>query len=190
MRINTNDKVMIVNPEGVLARFEGKTGTVERIYPELIPPIAIVKFEEDETVRFDVSVKVPVENLAKVELETEIREGAKMISRDEFKKAIEKVAHLDNIFTGEFSDPMSSFIKGITTMVVGDFVRDAIFKDKDVVYMTEDELVSEIWSACNPVTLSENVKKGMPASKCMHVSITAMIGLETVVEILFGRSND
>jgi hypothetical protein len=190
MKINVDDKVKIVKAEGVLVRYEDKIGKVDRIYYETTPPIAIVKFEGEECI----FTKVPLENLVKVEIEAqvetaEIREGAKKISRDEFRAAIESVIRPENILT-ENSDGMSAFVRGVTTMIVGDAVETAIFKDADGVVMTEDEFISELWSACNPVALSESVKKGVSASKCITVAITALIGLDEVVGILFGGSDD
>lgn len=191
MRINVDDKVKIVNVEGVLARYEDKIGKVDRIFYETIPPIAIVQFDGEDCI----FTKVPLVNLVKVEIEaqvetaSEIPEGAKKISRAEFRAALERVTHPNNIFT-ERSGGMSAFVRGVTTMIVGEAVETAIFKDADGVVMTEDEFVSELWSACNPVAISESVKKGMPASNCIHVALTALIGLEDVVEILFGGSDD
>lgn len=192
MKFNIGDTVRVVEAPLDLSEFIGKIGKVEKLFTELNPPIAYVLFEEDETVARSVGFKVPLAHLEKIEIQeetvTEISEGARKISRDEFRAAIETVTHPSNIFT-ENSGGMSAFVRGVTTMIVGDAVETAIFKDADGVVMTEDEFVSELWSACNPVALSEGVKKGMSASKCITVAITALIGLEDVVEILFGGSN-
>lgn len=187
--IHENDLVKIVNPEGNLADLAEEIGKVERVYATLDCPIAVVTFEDGYYARA-ITVKVPLDNLEKVEIAPEIPEGAKQISRAEFKAALEKVTHPDNIFSERSGGGMSALVRGMTIMIVGNKVENAIFKDQDGVVMTEDEFISELWTACNPVTLSEGIDKGMSANRCFTVAIGAIIGLEEIVEILFGGSDD
>ena len=84
---------------------------------------------------------------------------------------------------------MSDFLRSITTMIVGKKVAEKIFEDRDVIVMTEDELISALWSACDPVSVSENIDKKMSPRKCITIAMTAMISFEEIVGTLFGADN-
>lgn len=179
MKINIDDKVMIANPEGALARFDGKTGTVERIYPEVIPPIAIVKFEDDETVAFSMSVKVPVENLIKVEIEVkiEIPEGAKQITKAEFMDAITQVTKPDKIVEKVGED--KGMLVGIACLVSGIKLAEKLFKETEVIVITKDQLLHEIAASATDED-----------PKFMIVALMNSLILRGIVDVFFSDVSD
>lgn len=194
MSIKENDRVRVIKAEGELSPLIGASGTVKRIYELGTGDIAAVQIIPDETIAREIFVKLPVENLEKVgpqeNRETEIPEGAKQIFKADFEAALKRVTSPDHAFGDKSRDPMAGFLASITTMIVGKEVTEKIFEDQDVIVMTEDELISALWSACNPVSVYESVDKKMSPRKCITVAMTAMISFEEIVGIIFGGSND
>lgn len=192
MSIKENDRVKVIKAEGELSPLIGATGTVKRIYELSAGDIAAVQIIPDETIAREIFVKLPVENLEKVgpqeNRETEIPEGAKRITKADFEAALAEITSPEKMHESG-SNLLGTFTRIMTAKIIGDSVRDKIFEDQDVVIMTEEEFISTLWKACDPVTTSESVKKGLSARKCVHVAITAMIGLEEIVGIIFGGSN-
>lgn len=191
MSIKVNDRVKVVQADGELSPLVGATGEVIRIY-DLSRTIAAVKITPDETIAREIIVKLPVEYLKKVgspTQETEIPEGAKQISEADFETALEELTSPEKVLSGG-DNAMVGFTRLLTAKLVGHGVKKKIFKDRDVVVMTEEEFSVALWDACNPVAVDETTGNKMGADKTLRISITAIITLEEIVGILFGGSND
>lgn len=177
MKIKVNDEVVIVSNEFPLTRFVGRVGIVDRMYEDIIPQTAIVRFSEFET------VKVPVMYLEKVapqkKSSDELFGGAKRITRDDFAQAVAKVTRPK--FTGNMSD----LIGTMTASISGMDITDKLFNDRDEVVMTEDQLVMALWDGCAPKNMSEIIDRKMSFAQCMDVSLTNLITLRDIVKILF-----
>lgn len=195
MNIKINDKVMIVNAEGVLERFNGKVGRVDRIYYEVTPPVAMVVFEYEPGIAFNEMVKVSVDNLAKVEpqenqeVESDIPEGAREISKDDFDAALKTVTDPKNHPAGIIeSNPMASLMGSMVGVIVGKTIESDIFGDQDVITITEEELLATIWDGCNPVKMEKILNGKKPAKECAYMSLSAMMTLQNIPGVLFGES--
>jgi hypothetical protein len=177
MNIKVNDEVVIVSNDFPFARFVGNVGTVVRMYEEVIPPTAIVKFSEFET------VKVPVMYLEKVapqeKSSDEIPEGAKRITRGDFARAVTEVT------CPKFTGKMSDLIGTMSATIVGMDITQKLFNDRDEVVMTEDQLVATLWDGCAPENVCETVNREMSFTQCMGVSLASIVTLRDIVEILF-----
>lgn len=190
MSIKVNDKVRVDTSMGYLSNVMGLTGTVIQVYDFLVP-MAIVKFENGITAKVEVSnlIKVEAQENQEAKLVTpEIPEGAKRITKSDFEAALMAVANP----VGGMSErnPMAVFVGSMTAMIVGKNVAAKIFKDQDSVVMTEDQFTAALWDGCNPENVSESVGEKIPVSKCMRVSITAIISLENIVGVLFSDNSD
>lgn len=184
MAIRENATVNVIG-----GSYKGRTGKVVKIYD--YADIAVVSFDDNGDlgkVLLSELVEIQPQESRIVDVKIEIPEGAKTISRADFDAALAEITSPEKM-RGSESNLMATFTRIMTARVVGDSVRDKLFEDQDVVVMTEEEFISALWTACNPVTISESVKKGVYARGCIHVAITAMIGLEEIVGILFGAEN-
>lgn len=190
MNINVNDRVRVIRADGELIPLIGAIGEVDRIHELATGRIAIVKIIPDETCYREIVVKFPVENLEKVEPKTEIPEGAKQISEADFEAALKELTDPEKMLSGKSGNPMVGFTRLLTAKLVGDGVKKRVFEDQDVVVMTEEEFSVALWDACNPVAVDEFTGNKMGAAKTLKVSITTIITLEEIVDILFGGSND
>lgn len=185
MSIKENDRVRIIRAEGELAPLIGAIGEVERIHDLSTGRIAIVKIIPDENVAREIVVKFRVENLEKVEPKAEIPEGAKQITKADFEAAIEEITSPEKALSGG-SNPMATLTEIMTAKIVGDGVKDKIFKDQDAIVMTADDFVVALWDACNPSTVDETAGNKLGVRKTVKIAITAIICLEEIVDILFG----
>lgn len=185
MAIHENSTVKVIG-----GFYDGKTGKVLSVYPNV--DIAVVSFHDNGDVgkvSLSALVEIQAQESKIVDVKIEIPEGAKKISRADFDAALKRVTSPDHVLGDNSRDPMGGFMRSITTMIVAKNVGDEIFKDQDVVIMMEDEFISALWSACNPISVAENVQKKVSARKCMTITMTALIGFEEVVAILFGAEN-
>lgn len=184
MAIKENATVMVIDGIHV-----GKTGKVTMVYD--YADIAVVSFDDNGDlgkVSLSALVEVQPQESRIVDVKIEFPEGAKKISRADFDAALVEITSPEKMLESN-SNPMSAFAQIMTAKIMGDSVRDKIFEDQDAVIMTEEEFVSGLWGACDPTATSESVKKGLSARECIRVAITAMIGLEEIVGILFGAEN-
>lgn len=192
MSIKENDRVQVIKAEGELSPLVGAIGEVIRIYELGAGNIAAVRIIPDETIAREIVVKLPVENLEKVAAqtqETEIPEGAKQISKADFEAALDEITSPEKILSSG-SNSMVGFTKLLTAKIVGDNVKNELFKDQDVIVVTEEEFIVALWNACNPISVDGTTGNKMGARKTVKISITAIISLEEIVDILFGGSND
>lgn len=181
MAIRENATVKVIG-----GSFEGRTGKVVKIHD--FAGIAVVSFDDNGDLgKVEIAhlVEIQPQESRIVDVKIEIPEGAKKISRADFEAALAEITSPEKMLKSD-SNPMGTIVQLMTAKIIGDSVRDKLFKDLDVVVMTEEEFISALWTACDPVTISESVKKGLLARSCIHVAITAMIGLEEIVGILFG----
>ena len=190
MSIKENDRVQVIKADGELSPLVGAIGEVIRVYELGAGNIAAVRIIPDETIAREIVVKLPVENLEKVKAqtqETEIPEGAKQISKEDFEAALAEITSPEKMLG---SNSVVSFTKLLTAKIVGDNVKNELFKDQDVIVVTEEEFIVALWNACNPLSVDGTTGNKMGARKTVKISITAIISLEEIVDILFGGSND
>jgi hypothetical protein len=162
--------------------FKDRAGKVVRVYDDLIIPVAIVEFSETLTAKIPIVYLIEIKEQAKEPVkEPEIPEGAKRITRNDFTQAITDATC--PAFNGEFSDLIGS----MSASIVGMEMTDNLFKDQDVIIMTEDQLVAALWDGCSPVNVDESVGSRMGLYKSLTVSITAIMKLRKLVEILFSE---
>ena len=178
MRIKENDKVKVVVGTRYYDILGNQIGRVLRTY-DVADGIAIVEFPEGMTVKLSLEEVVKFESKPQ---ETNIPEGAKLITRKAFDKAVIVSAY-------DTMDP-KKFIGSLTGAIVGRNIGKKIFESEDAVYMTRDQYVGTLWDGCNPVILGASVDNQMSVDKCVHVSISAMLALENTIDILFGESEE
>lgn len=163
--------------------YEGKTGKINSVHPEA--GVAIVSFEENGDVG-----KVNLSDLIEIQAQPEekapeIPEGAKQISRADFDKAIDDLVSPARIlFSG--GNPHTVVAKLSAIMASRRIVGDKIFDGATSVVMTEDEFVSALWIACDPRNMIPGDKSCVSAHRLTKLAVAMVIGLEEVVEILFG----
>ena len=87
-------------------------------------------------------------------------------------------------------DPMFNLSRLLTARMVGESVRDQIFKDQDSVVMTEDDFTVALWNTSNPVAVAEKMKNKMSVSKTARISVVAFSTLMGITEILYAGEND
>lgn len=189
MKINVNDKVLIASADPVFNSYNSKIGVVKRIYTEVNPPIAYVEIEEDPAIASTVGFKVPLADLVAIEPKSDIPEGAREITKDDFDEALKSVTNPAAAFADTKLDPMGNLFKIMTAKIVGDNAKNEIFRDHDSVVMIEDQFVVALWNACDPVTVAEQTGKKMSARKCMDVALAAFVSLRDIVSILFGSED-
>ena len=179
--IKENDRVKVVACENYLELFRNCTGKVTRIFETLAVPIAIVELENEN----GATIKVRVTDLVKIEVksqETEnVPEGAKLITKEAFDRAVMEA-------TLNAKSP-SRILGSLSATIVGHNIGNKIFESKDAVYMTKDQFIATLWDGCSPMNVGESIDNQMSGEKCLHISITAMIGLEQTIDILFGESD-
>lgn len=160
--------------------YEGKTGKINSVHPEA--GVAIVSFDDNGDVgKVNLSDLIEIQDQPE-EKAPEIPEGAKQISRADFDAALDRVS---NEVMRSGKNPMVGFTQIMTARLVADSVKVEIFRDQDVVTMTEDDFASALWDACNPATLRE--LNDMPTGgKVRRLAMVAYISFEEIVEILFG----
>lgn len=163
--------------------YEGKTGKINRTYPE--SGVAIVSFDENGDVG-----KVNLSDLIEIEAQPEekapeIPEGAKQISRVDFDKAVDDLVSPERIiFSG--GNAHATVAKLGAILASRRIVGDKIFNGATSVVMTEDEFVSALWIACDPRNMISGDKSCLSAHRMTKLAVATVIGLEEVVEILFG----
>lgn len=178
MSIRTNMNVKIVG-----GFHDGKTGKVVTIYPTI--DIAIVSLDDTGDV-----AKIPFSELIEIlpqekETRPEIPEGAKKISRDDYTHALLDATSPRNVNI----DSIGDLLAATSTLIIGNRISDEIFKDRDAVVMTEAEFISTLWDACRPAKVAEYGNYNEVDRGVTHVSITAIVGLEEIVGILFDADN-
>lgn len=166
--------------------YEGKTGKINSVHPEA--GVAIVSFDDNGDVG-----KVELAHLIEIQDQPEekapeipeIPEGAKQISRADFDKAIDDLVSPARIlFSG--GNPHAVVGKLGAILASRRTVADKIFNGATAVTMTEDEFISALWIACDPRNMIPGDKSCLSARRMTKLAVATVIGLEEVVEILFG----
>lgn len=173
MKVNTNDRVRVVRGDPAVREYTDNVGIVERTYPTI--EIAIVSFDNGCV------GKIHFSNLVKVETEPEenIPEGAKFITREAYNKALKKIT--------DASDS-KDIIATLLGVVVGNMISDKIFNDSEVVAMTKNQFIERLWSECSPVSISKFVNEETLIETDIYRSVTAIIVLKPMIDILFDES--
>lgn len=183
--MNIRENVTVNVMSGLYA---GMSGKVVKVYSGL--NIALVSFDDVDVVGkvslSSLEVVKPQETAA--EPKPEIPEGAKRISKTDFEETLAVVTDPRRLIEG--SDPMFNLSRILSAKIVGESVRDQIFKDQDSVVMTEDDLTVALWNASNPVAVAEKIKNKMPVSKTAKISVVAFSTLMEITEILYAGDND
>lgn len=187
MSIKVNDKVRIVDNE-CFSLYNGAVGEVLQVY-DVNPPVAYVVLDDNRA-----GFKIPVSSLVKIEprevvednKSLEIPTGAKQITKVDFGKALSEITSPERLLKS--NGGTADFTKLITAKIIGDKIKDIIFKDSDAVIMTEEEFILALWNACNPVLTNKIVADKMRVRDCVSVSVAGVIGLRDIIDILFGES--
>ena len=105
--------------------------------------------------------------------------GGKVITRDAYRDALMSLPK-----DKEKSGSVGAFLSAMTAVMTGKEIEERLFGEEDSIVVTEDEFALQIYDSCRPDTL---LKTKQPASmlEMLHVSITALIGLETFITKLF-----
>lgn len=182
--IKANDRVKVVVGTRYYDILGNQIGQVLRTYADISDGVAIVEFPEGMTVKiaFDELVKFEPKREETEEAKRDIPEGAKLITKEDFDKAIMEA-------TLSAKDPRR-LLGSLSGTVVGHNIGRKIFESEDAVYMTKDQFIATLWDGCSPANIGESIGNQMSGEKCVHISITAMIGLEQTIEILFGESEE
>lgn len=190
MSIHVNDQVKVVHADGELSCLIGAIGKVDRIHELATGRIAIVKIVPDDVTCYrEIVVKFPVENLEKVEPKIEIPEGAKQITKEDFGAALKEVTSPDKIFSEVSGNRIHDLLEGLAAVAFGCKLKEILFKESDVVILTEDDFVRSLWDACNPASVVKRSDK-TSAFDGLPVALASVIRLRGLVEILFGGSDD
>lgn len=180
MKIKVDDEVVVVSNEFPVSRYVGRIGTVIRMYEDIVPPMVIVKFADE------VTIKVPLMYLEKVapqeKSSNELLEGAKRISKVEFDSAVFEAIRPDGKVG---ANPLISALDRLVGYVAGNTVSDKIFGDQEVVTMTEDQFVNALWDGCSPKNMSDCISGAMSLRRCVDVSIASIMSLRNLVKIFF-----
>lgn len=186
MRINETDTVMIIAEVGFLSEFKGQKGVVSRVYPvSQDEGVAVVNMDSGETlkVKLDDLVKITVGETKPAEpVEPEIPEGAKKIFKADFKSFIGEIV-------GK-ADGFRDMVRSLAIGLAGGKICEKIFADQDAVVMTEEEFISALWDASNPVFVSETVGGKMSARETSAISLAAFSELRDFIPIVFGESEN
>lgn len=158
---------------------EGRVGKVISTYPSL--DVAIVAFDDNGDVG-KISLSALVEIQEKRAVEPEIPEGAKEISRADFDAALIKV-------TTKSLSKTDNLAGAMTGVVIGKSIGSEIFKESDVVVITEDQFIGAMWAGCSPEAVNRIVGNDLPIGKAFSVGIAALITLKKIPGILFGAEN-
>jgi hypothetical protein len=177
MAIRENATVNVID-----GLYKGRTGKVIRVHDLL--SVAIVSFDDNGDLgktHFSELVEIKPQKQA---VEPEIPEGAKKISRADFEVAL--IGSNQYMASRVSSHPLTAVIGSSIGTIVGANITDKIFKDQDVVVMTEDQFVAELWVNCNPKAVGEMIGNIMNLGNNMDVSIAAIMNLRKIPVILFG----
>lgn len=192
--MNIGDKVKVASGNYSEA-IKGKIGVIDRIHNFTFGDVAIVKLDDN------VSAKVYTVDLIKIdeaqeahkeqEYETEIPEGARVISEEDFLGAVFEVTKPENHSGGmDEKNPMSNIIGGMVGVVVGAKIAKKVFKDQEAVTLTEDQLVKIIWDGCSPENMQGVIDNNMTVDVCMVTSLAAIMTLKNLGNILFPNGSE
>lgn len=182
MAIKENATVKVIN-----GPYVDKIGKLSRVYPEI--DMAIVSFEDGEVGK--VTLSSLVETLSKEERDAiEVPEGGRKITKADFDSALAELTNPIELFSDPDVDPMRLLVMSATTKIVGVYLGKELFKDSDVVAITEDRFISLLWEVCSPEKVSESIGNKMILRNCMGVSISAVNTLRDLILILFGGSEE
>ena len=179
MSIRENTPVKVID-----GFYKGKTGKVVAVFPEV--GVATVSFDDTGDIG-----KVSPDKLVEIlpqEIPVEIPEGAKKISRDDFDAALDKITDPDRLT--DIDSFMTSFIMVTTAKVLGVSIGEKIFKDADVVVMTEGDFIRALWDGCSPSEVVNSTNGRFPVNKTPNICVSGFIGLEPIIRILFGESEN
>lgn len=164
--------------------YKGNTGKVVRVYGSV--GIALVQLENGDLGKVYLSEMVEIRP-QETEPKTEIPEGAKKISRADFEVAfIESNQFLRECTT---ENPTSGIVTTAVGTIVGKNIADKLFKDQDVVVMTEDQFTAALWTGCSPEATSGIIGGLMGVGKTIDVSIAALMSMRKIPDLLFGAEN-
>lgn len=183
--IKVNDQVKVVSSECYLDMFTGCIGKVLRIHETLTVPVAIVELEDGTTVKLSINdlVKIEVKVQQTEESKVEIPEGAKRITDEDYKIAVSESA-------SDFSVKNGDFMRGMSGVIIGADIGKKLFESQDSVVMTKDEFIVTLWDGCSPENIRESTGGKMPIDKSLTVSISGIIALRKVADILFDDESE
>lgn len=162
-------------------------GTIERVYNDL--EVAIVNFENGiEKVTFDrLGIWVDV-NATK----DESVPGKKIITKDDFVKAVDFVCQPENMLDGRAGKKIDDEEKlsrlGFQCLLFGFIMVGEIYGESEEIEVTREELEHLIIENCSPAKLGELTNnQGENNGQLFMTSIAQMIVLKEIVPYFFGR---
>lgn len=184
--IKANDLVKVVADNGYNGfRYNPyQIGRVLRTY-DVADGVAIVEFSSGMIVKipFDRLFKIEVEPRENEEVKVEIPEGAKLITAVDYDNAVfESVS--------DFTETVGDYMGGMAAASLGTEIGEKLFESQDSVVMTKDEFIVTLWDACSPVNVSKSTNGEMSLDESLMVSITGIIALLNVADILFDDESE
>ena len=178
MSIHESTPVRIIS-----GAYAGETGKVVSVY-EIIGTVTVAL----EDGRF---VKASMSEIVEVlpQESNEIPEGAKRITPEIVKNAIAEVVSPERIFASD-EESETKFLRGISTMIVGENFRKKLFNDEDVLILTEDQFIAEMWRLCSPASVAETVGGQMSDMACTSIALAACAILRDIVPIIFDEPDN
>lgn len=178
----------------VIKNNEIRRGTVGTLFEGL--GVAIVNFDDGNVEKVRLS-ELGIEPVAEPTEEAQEAnkdrvEGCKVITKKEFMDAVNFVTTPEEMLgdkVGEV-DPMSVMIKGMSVMIVGMNISEKLFKDKEEIEITKEQLSEVIKENTCPTEISKSIDGKMSVSDVFPIAILSALVLLKLVKILFGDSEN
>ena len=140
--------------------------------------VALVQFG---TVEF----KLNFEYLERVVKET-LPEGAKRVTRDEFNEIVKDVTYSAFETVGVGNDAVYISLLSVATTAR---LAQELFAEADSVILSQNQLYSMIWSACDTIIIGREFGLKIPVGDPVSLAIDSVIAILPIVERLFGTSD-
>ena len=187
-KFNPNDRVIVIDEDENVTK-----GEIQTDYESL--GIAIVKLDDGsiKKVNYRNIYRDPeptskaVEDVAdEPDEEKKLPEGAKVISKEQFIDAIYRVE--DYKLDREHDDLLDDIlckVRLLSAVKRSVALAGDIFKTKNEVILTADELALLIWENCNPRVIVEESRNRLSIADALEVGGSGVTFLHEVLTILF-----
>lgn len=172
-------------------------GKIEKVFDE-IEMVLVRRTENGELFKasFDkvgiIEKKVTAEEETPNEPEKEIREGAKVITRQEFIDALHEVTSLEGMVgeerVKEIKDPSLTMLKGLTIFLIGTQISDKLFAESEEIEITREELKEQIMDNTKPDELSNMIDNQMSSTSLDIIGLLSTLVLMKLVCVLFDET--
>lgn len=184
---------------------ELKKGTIKNVYDDI--ETAIVKFDDGQTCKVPFSQivvciepncqEMPESDIQETpEVKTEVQEGAKVITRDQFDEALGYLTSPEGMLDGipkdkaDEVDSLSLMLKGMTIMIVGSEIAEKLYQDKEEIEITKDQLREVITDGTNLEAIAKSINNEMSVTKVLPIALLSMLVLLKLVKIFFDDSEN